>query len=48
MTIHAPAGGSTGVAAPPDRVQAPEEGRRRVPEGPVKVVHAFWMAGMSC
>ena len=48
MTIHAPTGGSTGVAAPPERVQAPEEGRRRVPEGPVKVVHAFWMAGMSC
>ncbi len=44
MTIHAP----TGVEAPPDRVQAPEEERRRVPEGPVKVVHAFWMAGMSC
>jgi len=44
MTIHAP----TGVEAPPDRVQAPEEERRRAPEGPVKVVHAFWMAGMSC
>ena len=44
MTIHAP----TGVQAPPERVRAPEEERRRVPEGPVKVVHAFWLAGMSC
>nr|MDQ3302339.1 hypothetical protein [Actinomycetota bacterium] len=44
MTIHAP----TGVEAPPERVQAPGEERRRAPEGPVKVVHAFWMAGMSC
>jgi len=44
MTIHAP----TGVEAPPERVRAPEEERRRAPEGPVKVVHAFWLAGMSC
>ncbi|MBA3790786.1 MAG: hypothetical protein H0X23_06025, partial [Rubrobacter sp.] len=44
MTIHAP----IGVETPPDRVQEPEVQRRKVPEGPVKVVHAFWMAGMSC
>ena len=44
MTIHAP----TEVQAPPDQVQEPEEERRHAPEGPVKVVHAFWMAGMSC
>jgi hydrogenase small subunit len=48
MTIHAPTGGLTGVEAPPDRVQEPEVQPRKVPEGPVKVVHAFWMAGMSC
>ncbi len=45
MTARAP---SVGVEAPPERVLAPEEERRRAPEGPVKVVHAFWMAGMSC
>jgi len=35
-----------GVEAPPEL--APEVRRRRAPEGPVKVVHAFWLAGMSC
>ena len=43
MTIQAPAD----VQAP-DRAPEPEREQRRAPEGPVKVVHAFWMAGMSC
>src|ERR687885_2984602 len=46
MTIEAPP--TTGVEAPPERVLAPEARRKRAPEGPVKVVHAFWLAGMSC
>ena len=46
MTIEAPA--TTGVEAPPERILEPEARRRRAPEGPVKVVHAFWLAGMSC
>ncbi|MBA2376736.1 MAG: hydrogenase expression protein HypE [Actinomycetota bacterium] len=45
MTIQTPA---VGVETPPERIQEPEAERRRVPEGPVKVVHAFWLAGMSC
>jgi hydrogenase small subunit len=46
MTIEAPP--TTGVEAPPERVLEPEARRKRAPEGPVKVVHAFWLAGMSC
>ncbi len=34
--------------APPEQAQEPEVQQRRWPEGPVKVVHAFWLAGMSC
>lgn len=45
MTIQA---SPTEVNAPPDRAQETEARGRRAPEGPVKVVHAFWMAGMSC
>ena len=32
--------------APP--AQQPEVARRTVPRGPLDVVHAFWLAGMSC
>ncbi len=46
MTIQAPT--TPGVEVPPDRVVEPEVQRNRAPEGPVKVVHAFWLAGMSC
>jgi len=31
-----------------ERVLEPEARQNRAPEGPVKVVHAFWLAGMSC
>ncbi len=37
-----------GVVSPPDVVAAPAPRRRTAPEGPIKVVHAFWLAGMSC
>jgi hypothetical protein len=46
MTIDAPP--TTGIEAPPERVLEPEARRNRAPEGPIKVVHAFWLAGMSC
>ena len=46
MTIHAPP--TTGIEAPPERIIEPEARQNRAPEGPVKVVHAFWLAGMSC
>ena len=43
------------VLAPPAEILAPTEPviesqpvRRKAPEGPIKVVHAFWLAGMSC
>ncbi|MGH3086304.1 MAG: hydrogenase expression protein HypE [Rubrobacteraceae bacterium] len=45
MTIQQSA---IGVESPPERAVEPEAQRNRAPEGPVKVVHAFWMAGMSC
>ena len=46
MTIHAPP--TKGIESPPERLREPESQRKRAPEGPVKVVHAFWLAGMSC
>ncbi len=46
MTIKAPA--TPGVVDPSKRILEPEAERNRAPEGPVKVVHAFWLAGMSC
>lgn len=33
---------------PPDVVSQPERQKLHAPEGPIKVVHAFWLAGMSC
>lgn len=45
MTTQPPA---TTVRTPPDHVTEPETRRNRAPEGPVQVVHAFWLAGMSC
>src|SRR3712207_4449439 len=46
MTIHAPP--TKGIESSPERLREPESQRKRAPEGPVKVVHAFWLAGMSC
>lgn len=36
------------VTGPPGASPQPERQRLHAPEGPVKVVHAFWLAGMSC
>ncbi|MDP8953093.1 MAG: hypothetical protein M3N18_12825, partial [Actinomycetota bacterium] len=46
MTIQAPR--TPGIETPSERLREPEAERNRAPEGPVKVVHAFWLAGMSC
>ncbi|MDP8939968.1 MAG: hypothetical protein M3N10_06710, partial [Actinomycetota bacterium] len=46
MTIQAPT--TPGVVDSSERLREPEVERNRAPEGPVKVVHAFWLAGMSC
>ena len=47
MTIQAPR--TPGVVDDAsERLREPEAKRNRAPEGPVKVVHAFWLAGMSC
>ena len=45
MAVFAP---PAPVEAPPEPVAEPLPERRRAPEGPIKVVHAFWLAGMSC
>ncbi|MBA2314754.1 MAG: hydrogenase expression protein HypE [Chloroflexi bacterium] len=36
------------VERPPDPSPAEEAQSPRAPRGPIKVVHAFWLAGMSC
>src|SRR5215218_5656738 len=47
MTIQAPR--TSGIVDDAsERLREPEAERNRAPEGPVKVVHAFWLAGMSC
>ena len=46
MTIQAPR--TSGVVDASERLREPEARQNRAPEGPVKVVHAFWLAGMSC
>src|SRR5688500_17797717 len=33
---------------PPIRETLPEERPQRLPLGPLKTVHVFWIAGMSC
>ncbi len=53
MAVSAPPRGvETSPLAPDLRPREPQEEpaaeRRRAPEGPIKVVHAFWLAGMSC
>ncbi len=45
MAIYSP---PAGVEVPPVVAQEPTRESRRAPEGPLKVVHAFWLAGMSC
>ncbi|MDQ6906232.1 MAG: hydrogenase expression protein HypE [Chloroflexota bacterium] len=45
MAVFAP---PAPVEAPPEPVTEPLPERRKAPEGPIKVVHAFWLAGMSC
>ncbi len=46
MTIEAPR--TPGIADSSERLREPEAERNRAPEGPVKVIHVFWLAGMSC
>lgn len=36
------------VESPPDVMARPERQKMSAPQGPLKVVHAFWLAGMSC
>ena len=36
------------VGEPPITVLGPDESRPRLPLGPLKQIHVFWMAGMSC
>lgn len=45
MAISAP---PAPIEAPPEPITEPRPERRKAPEGPIKVVHAFWLAGMSC
>ncbi|MDQ2741892.1 MAG: hypothetical protein M3Z66_06295, partial [Chloroflexota bacterium] len=33
---------------PPDVAARPVREKMHAPQGPVKLVHAFWLAGMSC
>ncbi|MGI8824841.1 MAG: hydrogenase expression protein HypE [Chloroflexota bacterium] len=33
---------------PPEVASQPERQKMHAPQGPLKVVHAFWLAGMSC
>ncbi len=33
---------------PPIRATMPEPKRERLPLGPIKIVHVYWLAGMSC
>ncbi len=35
-----------GIETPPQ--PAPQEGRSRLPLGPLQTIHVFWVAGMSC
>ncbi|PYJ47029.1 MAG: hypothetical protein DME85_07585, partial [Verrucomicrobia bacterium] len=37
-----------GSAAERERQREPESEQSTLPLGPLKVVHAFWLAGMSC
>ncbi len=46
MTIQAPS--TPGIDEPAGTHPGAGGKRNRAPEGPVKVVHAFWLAGMSC
>src|SRR5713101_513537 len=36
------------VGQPPIRETQPEAGRERLPLGPLKTIHVYWLAGMSC
>jgi hydrogenase small subunit len=31
-----------------DRLPQPQQGAGKLPQGPIKTVHVFWLAGMSC
>ncbi len=46
-TVEAPSGEAPAPSVPPASPE-PAPIPRRAPQGPVKVVHAFWLAGMSC
>ena len=46
--LNRPELGSPGLEAPPELVTKDQPRRKRLPLGPLKTVHAYWLAGMSC
>src|SRR5262245_25844676 len=47
-TATEPKGGTVEGGQPPIAETLPEERPQRLPLGPIKTVHVFWIAGMSC
>ncbi len=33
---------------PPPQIQNTQQQAERLPLGPIKIIHVFWLAGMSC